>query len=156
MYPAISRICQSLRDLPTTRSMKGTIDYRYTAYAAICLWAVNPIGTLAATRGMAGTFERRSPKAESVQVERDERGFHVDIAVSTSSCDGHIVGQGTVTGNREITLRSLPEYAGQTICSVRMTYGKASIAIDLEETTCSYFHGTACRFDGHVTRMIAH
>ena len=132
--------------------MSGIVDLRYEFYAAVFLSAASSIPSMAATRGMAGTFDRPNPNAESVQVERDERGFHVDIAFSTSSCDGHIVGQSTITGSREVTLRSVPEYAGQAICSVWMTYGKANIAIDLRETTCDYVHGTSCRFDGHVKR----
>lgn len=113
---------------------------------------MSPMAALAAPYGMGGTFERAGSEAETIRVQPDGRGFRIEMSVSTPECAGHIVGQGIVTGKQEITLQSVPEYAGQTVCSIRMDYAKGDKAVDLSETTCGYFHGLACDFNGHLTR----
>jgi hypothetical protein len=113
---------------------------------------MSPIAAQATHRGISGTFQRMGSEAETIMVQPEGRGFRIDMSVSTPECAGLIVGRGTVTGKQEITLQSVPEYAGQTICSIRMDYAEGNKAVDLSETTCGYFHGLSCDFNGHLTR----
>ncbi|WP_158806911.1 hypothetical protein [Beijerinckia sp. L45] len=123
-----------------------------TIYATVVLALTSPMAAQATARSLSGTFQRTGSDAEIVIVQPDGRSFHIDMSVSTPECAGRIVGQGTVTGKQEITLRSVPEYAGQTMCSVRMTYAKSNKVVVLNETSCGYFHGIACNFNGYATR----
>ncbi|WP_158810754.1 hypothetical protein [Beijerinckia sp. L45] len=121
-------------------------------YFLLFLALMSPMAALAAPRGMGGIFQRTGPEAETLMVQPDGHGFHIDMSVSSPECAGRIVGQGTVTDKQEVTLQSVPEYAGQTICSIRLNYVKGNKAVDLTETSCGYFHGIACDFNGHLTR----
>ena len=103
--------------------------------------------------GLTGQYRGRGEGLVTLKVappthDKDGEGYAITVDTAIRNvCTGEVAGLARRVGPERLRLTAKDEGADE-ICTLELTFSLDRRRVRIEETACSYFHGTACGFAG--------